>query len=98
MRKAHNVVMANLADNTICEVPSPTLPARRAMLRTLVGVDENPDPPQTEFATLMVNRPWPDLIQHYFRCTKCELLFRFFVDTYHGGGGKWEPVYDEDLA
>lgn len=98
LRKAHRVVMANLADNTIREVPSPSLPARKAILKTLLGVDENPDPPQTDFATLLDGDTFPDIILHYFRCTACKLLFQFAVNTYHGSGGEWKPVYDEDLV
>lgn len=98
LHKAHRVVMANIADGTIREVKSPSLPARRAILQKLTGVDASPDPPQTGFASLLDDDTWPDLVQHFFRCNQCDLLFQFFVNTYHGSGGKWSPVCDEDIA
>lgn len=36
--------------------------------------------------------PWPDNVEHYFRCVTCGSGFRLSADTYHGAGGSWEPI------
>ena len=50
------------------------------------------------FEQLLDSGVLPDIIQYYFRCSNCNLLFEFFANTYHGSGGKWQPVDDEDLV
>src|SRR5687767_3194784 len=47
--------------------------------------------PSGRFVDLQEGGPWPDYVEHYFRCTECGYGFRLAVDTYHGGGGDWEP-------
>ncbi len=33
-----------------------------------------------------------DGIEMYFRCTACGQLFVLACETYHGSGGKWQPI------
>ena len=96
MHKAHRVVMANIADGTIVEVDVPFYnePEKYA---ALIGVEKLEEPPKEDFAALMTADTWPDIILHHFRCTSCQLMFRFAVNTYHGSGGEWEPIPDESL-
>jgi len=57
---------------------------------TLVHVTGN-----CRLADIHRDAPWPqDHIEHTFRCVACGLLFRFYVDTYHGSGGAWD-TFDE---
>jgi len=98
LHMAHRVVMGNLADNTIHEVESPSKAQRAAIVKNLFGVDHDPDPPMPDFEKLLQERYLPDNIHYYFRCSACNLLFELFVNTYHGSGGEWRPVHDEDLV
>ena len=95
---AHRVVMSNLADKTIHEVESPSRTERAATAKNLFGKEHDPDPQMPEFEGLFKQAHLPDIIHYYFRCTTCELLFQLYVNTYHGSGGEWRPVYDEDLV
>jgi hypothetical protein len=36
--------------------------------------------------------PWPDVIESAFRCSQCGQRFRLGVETYHGAGGRWQPL------
>ena len=47
--------------------------------------------PSEAFNALTDQGPWPDFVEHYFRCATCDHHFRLAVDTYHGVGGQWEP-------
>ena len=39
------------------------------------------------------DKHWPsDHIEHKFSCSACDQRFRLAVETYHGSGGRWEPV------
>lgn len=96
--KAHRVVMGNLRDGTLVEVDNPNRQARRELLTRLFGVEEDAQAQQEDFATLLTAETWPDIVLHYFRCNRCQLLFEFAVNTYHGSGGDWRPVFDEDLV
>ena len=49
-----------------------------------------------DFEGLLKQDYLPDNIHYFFRCSTCDLLFQLFVNTYHGAGGEWRPVYDED--
>ena len=33
-----------------------------------------------------------DYIEHEFACTACGQGFRLGFETYHGSGGRWEPI------
>jgi hypothetical protein len=33
-----------------------------------------------------------DYLEHTFSCINCDQRFRLAVETYHGAGGRWEPV------
>jgi hypothetical protein len=44
------------------------------------------------FAVLSESKKWGDIVEHYFKCTKCGQLFVLSAETYHGSGGKWEPI------
>ncbi len=98
LHKAHRVILANIADNTIYAVESPSKAERAAMVTKLFGVHHDPDPEMPEFENLLSGDYFPDLILYYFRCSDCNLLFKFSVDTYHGSGGSWQPIPDEDLV
>jgi len=89
--------MDNISDGTILEVQDPTKRERAAIVANLLGVEESPDPPNEDFSGLMSSDTFPDIISHYFRCSACRLLFEFSVNTYHGSGGEWRPVPDEDI-
>ena len=98
LQMAHRVVMGNLADKTIHEVESPTRAQRAAIVRNLFGVEHDPDPTMPDFESLLTQEHLPDSIHYFFRCSSCGLLFQLFVNTYHGSGGEWRPVHDEDLV
>jgi len=98
LHMAHRVVMGNIADNTIREVENPSKAQRAAIVKDLFGVEHDPDPPMPPFEKLLKQKYLPDIIHYYFRCSACNLLFEFFVDTYHGSGGEWRPIHDEDLV
>jgi len=98
LHKTHRVVMGNINDGTIFEVEHPTKAERAAIVKNLLGVHQDPDPPAEDFATLLESDGLPDIILHYFRCSACNLLFEYSVNTYHGSGGEWRPVFDEDLV
>ncbi len=98
LRQVHRVISQNLADGTIAEVESPTKAERVAIVQTLFGVDEDPDPAMPPFAELLSRDSLPDIILYYFRCADCNLLFSLAVDTHHGSGGRWRPEFDEDLV
>jgi hypothetical protein len=38
------------------------------------------------FADLRAEGPWPDLIEHNFRCADCAGRYRLAVNTHHGRG------------
>lgn len=46
-----------------------------------------------DLAEIRKDKPWPDdHLEHYFSCVACGQRFRLGVETYHGSGGRWEPV------
>ena len=98
LRMAHRVVMGNFADNTIYEVGSPSKNRRAVIVKDSIGVQHDPDPSMPDFATLLKQDHLPDIIQTYFRCSACNLLFELHADTCHGSGGEWRPAYDEDAV
>ena len=98
LQKAHRVVMANVGDGTITEVEYPNRQARHAIAKRLFDDAQDPFPEQIEFSTLLTAEFLPDIVLHYFRCSACSLLFEFAVNTFHGSGGEWRPVFDEDLV
>ncbi|MGX2032440.1 MULTISPECIES: hypothetical protein [Methylocaldum] len=57
---------------------------------TLVDITQPAHSPSGEFSELSDVAPWPDYVEHYFRCTACGQRFRLSADTYHGAGGEWE--------
>lgn len=38
---------------------------------------------------------WGDIIDYYFNCKYCNQKYHLYIDTYHGSGGKWEPIKDQ---
>jgi hypothetical protein len=58
---------------------------------TLSDITQPAHSPSGRFADLTEKGPWPDYVEHYFKCNTCGLGFRLSVDTYHGVGGDWEP-------
>ena len=58
---------------------------------TLTDITQPAHSPSGRFVDLNEKGPWPDYIEHYFKCNTCGLCFRLAVDAYHGIGGEWEP-------
>jgi hypothetical protein len=80
----------------VLEIKSPAQLARairvvrgRVADGTLVEVAQSSGAPDA-FVSLQEHAPWPDYIEHTFRCARCGQRFRLTVETYHGVGGKWE--------
>jgi hypothetical protein len=46
-------------------------------------------------AGLPADGPWPDVIDAEFR-DRSGRRYRLFVETYHGAGGEWAPLDDDD--
>jgi hypothetical protein len=40
-------------------------------------------------AVLKPERPWPDVIERQYRCTRCKQRFALAAETYHGAAGSW---------
>ena len=97
LRRAHRVVMANISDGTIAEVEYPNRQERHAIAKRLIDDAPDPFPEQIEFSTLLAAKYLPDIVLHYFRCSACKLLFEFSANIFHGSGGEWRPVFDEDF-
>ena len=57
---------------------------------TLSDITQPAHGPSGKFADLAEAGPWPDYLEHYFRCNTCDHHFRLSADTYHGVGGEWE--------
>lgn len=58
---------------------------------TLSDITQPAHSPTSAFSKLAETAPWPDYVEHYFRCTTCGYGFRLSADTLHGAGGEWEP-------
>ncbi len=58
---------------------------------TLTDITHPAHSPSGQFNELHDDGPWPDYVEHYFRCVSCGRGFRLSADTYHGIGGEWEP-------
>lgn len=58
---------------------------------TLQDITQPSHSPSGTFSELPDVAPWPDYVEHYFRCATCGDGFRLSADTYHGAGGAWEP-------
>lgn len=61
---------------------------------TLTDITQPAHSPSGYFRDLPDAGPWPDYVEHYFRCSFCGYGFRLAVDTYHGAGGKWEGEWE----
>ena len=61
---------------------------------TLIDITQPAHSPSGKFLDLPEGGPWPDYVEHYFRCDSCGHGFRLAVDTYHGGGGQWEGEWE----
>jgi hypothetical protein len=46
-------------------------------------------------ADLPADGPWPDVIDAVFR-DRAGRRYRLFVETWHGAGGEWAPIDDDD--
>ena len=44
------------------------------------------------FMELPVEGGWPDVFIYYFACTRCGARYELSAETYHGGGGAWQPI------
>lgn len=42
---------------------------------------------RVKFSELSETDQWDDVLEYYFKCSRCDLVFRLFVETYHGQGG-----------
>lgn len=38
-----------------------------------------------------------DFYIYYFECPKCHQLYKLSCETYHGSGGEWKPVTDNNF-
>lgn len=83
VRNALKVIQASLAEGTIVE--SQSWPEGQVK-------SSNP-----AFAELSMTGRWDDILEYYFECSACHAVFRFFVETYHGQGGDWQPVKGHTL-
>jgi hypothetical protein len=64
---------------------------RANLAGTLADITQPAHSPSGDFRALPDVGPWPDSVEHYFRCASCDHRFRLSADTYHGIGGEWEP-------
>lgn len=48
--------------------------------------------PEKSFAATTSGEAWCDFIDYQFLCSNCGEQFRLHAETYHGGGGFWEPA------
>lgn len=44
------------------------------------------------FAEISESGEWEDILSYVFKCNFCGKRFRLSAETYHGAGGKWQPV------
>jgi hypothetical protein len=44
---------------------------------------------QPSFMELDLSGALPDVVRYHFDCKGCGNCYGFFVETYHGSGGKW---------
>jgi len=42
------------------------------------------------FGELAEYGPWPDYLEHQFRCSACGHGFKLTAETFHGSGGSWD--------
>lgn len=43
------------------------------------------------FFELSRGAAWDDYVEYHFRCLHCGEAFWLHAETYHGGGGYWQP-------
>jgi hypothetical protein len=46
---------------------------------------------RVSFSALAAEEPWEDWVAYRFLCNSCGESFSLHAETYHGGGGYWEP-------
>ena len=78
LKKAIQIVRANLSDKTILE--SEYWPK---------GIDKIELEP---FNKIKESGPYLDNLQYYFECPMCKQIYKLSCETYHGIGGEWSPV------
>ena len=39
---------------------------------------------------------WGDFVLYYFECSACNQRFKLSVEMYHGSGGSWQAINQED--
>ncbi len=44
------------------------------------------------FSYIANGKGWGDFVNNYFKCNGCRQIFNLHAETYHGSGGKLEPV------
>jgi hypothetical protein len=82
--KALCVIRDNLADGTIIE--SAYWP--KGIIKTC----------HTPFSQVTAEGPYTeDVYEYYFQCPACKQLFHLSCNTYHGNGGEWRPVNENDF-
>jgi hypothetical protein len=47
---------------------------------------------QPAFSELVAGGHWGDVLSYQFQCNSCGERFKLHAETYHGGGGYWEPI------
>ena len=76
LEKAIRVVADNLADGTIRES---TYWPKNILNCCDSGL----------FPDLANGMQWGDIVDYYFECPRCDLLYHLTAETYHGSGGRW---------
>ena len=52
----------------------------------------------TPFHEIKEGAPYSeDIYIYYFRCSACQQLFELVCNTYHGSGGQWKPIRNNDF-
>jgi hypothetical protein len=58
---------------------------------TIREISSGTDLDQRPFSEYAESDTWEDYISYQFECCSCAQKFSLTAETYHGGGGKWEP-------
>lgn len=59
--------------------------------KTIVKVIPGRSWVSVSFDKLAAGAAWDDYVEYHFRCLHCNESFWLHTETYHGGGGYWEP-------
>jgi len=67
---------------------------RRALAEGTLKQIKPADAPEAmeDISTIDDAGPWPDYIEAYFENQKTGARFKLSAETFHGAGGKWQPL------